>query len=91
MAIQNKSGEYIVVEDVAQNVVTIRFHKDKEHRARYKAGTEGRYEGTRQETRSVSVDMNVLADPTISIRDNNIIAGYTALKNLHEFSLAINV
>lgn len=32
--------EYIVVEDVTPSLVTIRFHKDKEHRARYKAGME---------------------------------------------------
>lgn len=83
--------EYIVVEDVTINTVILRFHKDKEHRARYKAGTEWKYEGTRQETRSVLVDMNVLADPTVSIRANNVIAWYDALKTSEEFLLAKDI
>lgn len=86
MALSNKDGEYIVIEEVIDQSVTIRFHKDAEHRARYKSGTEGKYESTRQETITVSVDMNRLADPTKSIRDNNIISGYESIKALEEFS-----
>jgi hypothetical protein len=82
--------EYIVVEDVSPSQVTIRFHADAAHRARYKAGTETKYEGTKQETRNVPVDMLKLADSTVSIKDNNIIAGYTALKTLEEFTTAID-
>lgn len=80
-----------MVEEVSTNQVTIRFHKDAEHRARYKAGTEGKYEGTRQETRSVPVDMAKLADSTVSIKANNIIAGYEALKTLPDFVESIDV
>lgn len=89
MAIQNEAGEYIVIEQVTRNEVTIRFHKDAEHRARYKAGEETKYESTRQETRSVKVDMAKLADPEKSIQDNNIISGYEAIRTLEEFSDAI--
>ena len=84
------NGEYIVVEDVTPSQVSIRFHADSAHRARYKSGTETKYEGTKQESRSVQVDMSKLADASVSIRDNNIIAGYTALKTLEEFSTAID-
>lgn len=91
MAIQNEAGEYIVVENVSPSTVMIRFHKDKEHRARYKAEKEGEYECTHQETRQVPVDMKWLVDPTKSVWDNNILAGYKALKQTEEFSKCIDV
>lgn len=90
MAIITNEGEYIVVESVTPNSVTIRYHKDAEHRARYKAGTENKYEGTKQETESVLVDMNVLADGYKSIRDNNIISGYESILGLEKFAGATN-
>jgi len=82
--------EYIVVEEVSPNGVSIRFHRDTSHRARYKTGTEDKYESTRQESRAVKVDMTVMADPTKSIRDNNILAGYSALKTLEEFTNSVD-
>lgn len=85
------NGEYIVVEDVTQSNVTIRFHKDTDHRERYKTGTENKYEFTRQETRSVPVDLNAMADETKSIRHNNIVAGYAALKTLPEYENCIDI
>ena len=91
MALQNKDGEYIVIEEVTAKNVTIRFHKDAEHRARYKSGTESKYENTRQEIRFVDVDLNILADPEKSVRDNNIILGYTALKNTEEFAESVDL
>lgn len=91
MAIQDQAGEYIVVEAVNPSTVTIRYHKDAQHRTRYKAGSEGKYENTRQEAISVPVDMNAIADGTVSIRDNNVIAGYTAIKTLPEFSEYIDI
>jgi len=91
MAIQNEAGEYIVVESVTPQSVTIRFHKDKEHRARYKAGTEGKYEGTRQENRSVEVDMQGLVDPKRNLGENNILAGYISLKSMDEFKNCIDI
>lgn len=91
MALSNKDGEYIVIEEVIDQSVTIRFHKDTEHRARYKSGTEGKYESTRQEMRRVNIDFSTLADPTKSVRDNNIILGYNALKETQEFSESIDL
>lgn len=85
------NGEYIVVEDVTPTNVTIRFHKDADHRARYKAGTENKYEFTRQETRSVPVDLNAMADDTKSIKANNITSGYAALKTLPEYENCIDI
>ena len=91
MALQNESAEYIVVESVTPSNVTIRFHKDKEHRARYKTWAEDKYECTRQENRSVPVDLKGLVDPTKNIWDNNILAGYEALKGMDEFANCIDI
>jgi len=85
------NSEYIVVEDVTLSTVTIRFHKDADHRERYKTGTENKYEFTRQETRNVPVDLNAMADDTKSIRHNNIVAWYSALKTLPEFESALDI
>lgn len=85
------NSEYIVVEDVTQSTVTIRFHKDADHRERYKTGTESKYEFTRQETKSVPVDLNAMADDTKSIRHNNITSWYKAIMSLEEFKDSITV
>lgn len=92
MAIQTvPNRQYITVENVDSSGVVIRIHADEAHRARYKTGTETEFESTKQEIRSVKVDMAKLADPTVSIKANNIIAGYEALKTLPEFSEAKDV
>jgi len=92
MALQKPDGTYIVVEDIQGNSIIIREHANAEHRARYKAGTETKWESTSQ--RSVKNGECLLqpvqnADETIL--NNAKIVAYTELKNLDEFSDCIDV
>lgn len=91
MALQKTNGEYITVEEIRENTVNIRVHANAEHRKRYKEGTETSFETTRQENRTVELDLTKTANGEETIKNNVTIEGYTALKRLEEFKEATSV
>ena len=90
MALQT-TNSYVIVEAATETSVLIRSHKDIDHRNRFKAGSELEFETTIGGSRSIQIDLSVIADATKSIKDNFITAGYEALKATDEFSHATDV
>lgn len=86
MAIKNpNTNEYIVVENVIWNNITIRLHKDEWQRQRFKSFIMDKFEITIQETIRCEIDWTKEVDSTKSIKDNTIILWYDALKQKEEF------
>lgn len=87
MALLNKNtGEYIVVEAVSDNVIILRFHKDQDQRWKYKSWNLNQYEITIQTEIHTDIKLkDISADASKSIKDNQITAGYNAIKLLDYF------
>ena len=63
--------DYLAIEEVKPNEVIIRLHADAEHRARFKAQTESKFERTIQWAVSLTVD---LAKPFKSLTSSTAVS-----------------
>ena len=82
--------DYLVIEEVKPNEVIIRLHADVEHRARFKAQTESKFERTLQWVVSLTVDLAWEVDSTKTIKENLITAWYVTLKAHPDYADAVD-